>query len=89
MSYELVNTKPPDRRALLSVAPDGRVLAAANIDLEAFGGSLPVQEIELELKVSTTKITCTTMYPSKVLVDIEFYGTRFRLRHENESLGQL
>ena len=32
---------------------------------------------------------CTTLYPSKVLVDIEFYGTRFRLRHEKKSLDQL
>ena len=72
-----MGTKPLDRRGLLGVEPNGRVFAAANIDLKTFGGSLPVQEIELELNVNTTNGTCAILFPLKVLVDIEFYGIQF------------
>ena len=81
MRYELVGTKPPDRHAILRVEPDGRVLAAQNIDIETFGSSLPVQEVVLELKLHTNTTnggagSCSQLFPSRVIADVEFFGAR-------------
>lgn len=70
-----MGTRPATRRPLLRVEPDGRVIAAVDIDLETFESSLPVQKVVVEVNLHTSNGSCSQLFPTKVNAEIEFYGT--------------